>query len=175
MAAVVAILGASGIWWLVGKRDSSSTSVPTTTVRSTTAVTAYDSQLKELLPSGYGSNACQFIDPADYRSAIHGGVSHDSSPGGPVTARYSVFPIVTLNDQFREIFRMTSSGCRVQAAVPTSPVSVDDSSTPDQVAGQLACGVYNNNARNITWTARRSCCSVMCRAKRTSTRCTDGG
>jgi len=153
VAAVVAIvLGGVGIWWLVAKRDSSSTSMPTTTVRSTTAVTAYDSQLKELLPSGYGSNACQFIDPpiTEALSTVECGTN--SSPGGPVTARYSLFPDrVTLNDQFREIIKDDEQWVPCPGGGADSPIMWSNSSTPDQVAGQLACGVYKNNA-NIAWT-----------------------
>ena len=151
VAAVVAIvLGGVGIWWLVAKRDSSSTSMPTTTVRSTTAVTAYDSQLKELLPSGYDSTACGFVDPPIAQALSTVECDKNSSAGGPVTARYSLFPDrVTLNDQFREIVKDDEQWVPCPGGALDSPTMWTNSS--GQVAGELACGIYGNEP-NIAWT-----------------------
>jgi serine/threonine kinase PknH len=151
VAAVVAIvLGGVGIWWLVAKRDSSSTSMPTTTVRSTTAVTAYDSQLKELLPSGYDSTACGFVDPPIAQALSTVECGRNSSAGGPVTARYSLFPDrVTLNDQFREIVKDDEQWVPCPGGALDSPTMWRNSS--DQLAGELACGIYDNEP-NIAWT-----------------------
>jgi serine/threonine protein kinase len=143
VAAVIAVaLGGVGIWFVV-KPHFSSTSMPTTTTRTTTAVTAYDSQLLGLLPSGYSPSACEVKDPiADALSTWE--CDQNSSPGGPVTARYSLFPDrVTLNNQFRELVKYDEQWVQCPGSDKDSPIMWAE--------GQVACGIYNNNA-NIAWT-----------------------
>lgn len=148
VAAVVAIVaGGVGIW-LSAKPHSSSTSSPTATRRAT-AATTYDSQLKDLLPAGYDGAACGFLDPPIAQALSTMECDKNSSPAGPVTARYSLFPDrVSLNDQFREIVKYA------QQWVPCpgdkdSPTSWNNPSNGE--SGQVACGIYNNRP-NIAWT-----------------------
>ena len=168
-----------GAWEFGGRwpsGDSSSMSMPTTTVRSTTAVTAYDSQLKEPAAQRLRQHRVRICRSAHRPSAIHGGVRQELQRGWPSDgALLSVSRSRHAERPVPEIIKDDEQWVPCPGGGADSPIMWSNSSTPDQVAGQLACGVYNNNA-NIAWTDESACCcSVMCRAKRTSTRCTDGG
>ena len=101
------------------------------------------------MPVGYDGAACGFLDPPIAQALSTMECNKNSSSGGPVTARYSLFPDrVSLNNQFREIVKYP------QQWVPCpgdkdSPISWNNPSSGE--SGQVACGIYNNRP-NIAWT-----------------------
>ena len=158
---VVLVLAGLGIW--LGTRDDSppvadggesSTTSRTTTTRTTTTTTAndYEAKLRTLVPTGYASNACQAVIPPAPDALATMDCGQSSVPGGPKTARYSVFPdLATLNGQFSGTIKEDNPLFACPSNSAPSPTTWHTNATPDKAEGQIACGLYNNGP-DLVWT-----------------------
>jgi serine/threonine kinase PknH len=174
-AAAIALvgLGGFGVWLVVKPSSSTPQSMPTmsttasmTTTRTTsstpattggtTATTggtaADDSRLLNLLPSGFASNVCQPVHPPVTDALATVDCDQNSSPGGPASSRYSLFAdLDTLNKHYQQSIKADSQLVQCPGSGVDSPTTWHYKSTPDVVAGQVACGTYQNNP-DVTWT-----------------------
>ncbi|WP_231750824.1 hypothetical protein [Mycobacterium sp. NAZ190054] len=74
------------------------------------------------------------------------------TPGGPAFTRYSLFgDKATLDAAFEQAVRVNSELLECPGSGVESPSTWHYTETPDQVAGQIACGTYNDNA-DVVWT-----------------------
>jgi serine/threonine-protein kinase len=164
----VLILGALGIWWLV-KPDGSSSAGPTTTASSetseptettrrtprTTTTTessqSFDSKLMALLPAGYDNDACQAVHPPAPGALATVDCTVPSTPGGPANARYSVFADQqTLDAHFDGAVKENSELFRCPGSDLDSPTTWHYNASPEDVAGQIACGTYDGGP-DLVW------------------------
>ncbi|MGH3677528.1 MAG: serine/threonine-protein kinase [Mycobacterium sp.] len=155
-AVVALVLGALGIWWAVKSDDSSSqgmtTTEETTTTRAPRTTDSLDSRLLVLLPSGYDRDACEPADTPAPGALATVDCTESSIPGGPTIARYSLFADrKTLDEHFTQAVEQNSVLVKCPGSDLDSPTTWHYKATPDQVAGQIACGTYNNN-QDVTWT-----------------------
>lgn len=173
-AAVFAVvLGALGIWWLVKPDDSSSTPVagptstsspqtttrsrePTRRTRTTTAppppTANYDDQLMALLSGGHDSSNCQPISPPAGAALATVDCGPATTPGGPESTRYSLFgDQAALDAAFDGAVEVNSELLQCPGSGIDSPTTWHYNDTPDEVAGQIACGTYNDNP-DVVWT-----------------------
>ena len=173
-AAVFAVvLGALGIWWLVKPDDSSSTPVagptstsspqtttrsrePTRRTRTTTAppppTANYDDQLMALLSGGHDSSNCQPISPPAGAALATVDCGPATTPGGPASTRYSLFgDQAALDAAFDGAVEVNSELLQCPGSGIDSPTTWHYNDTPDEVAGQIACGTYNDNP-DVVWT-----------------------
>jgi serine/threonine protein kinase len=163
----VLILGALGIWWLVKPDESSSSGPATTTTASTTEQTrtttrsprtttttanqSQDSKLMALLPPGYGGDACKPVLPPSTGALATVDCGLPSTPGGPASARYSLFADqATLDSHFQDGLKAYDTMQKCPGSDVDSPTTWHYNSTPDQVAGQVACGMYKGNG-DVFW------------------------
>jgi serine/threonine kinase PknH len=169
-ALFVLVLGALGIWWLVGD-SSSDTSATTTsatetettetteTTRRTTRTTtpppdpeSFDAKLLAMLPRGYDDDACQALHPPATSALATVDCGAASPIGGPASARYSLFADQpTLDRHFDESIAQNSELLPCPGSGADSPTTWHYTATPDKVEGRIACGTYNNNA-DVVWT-----------------------
>ena len=164
----VLILGALGIWWLVKPDDSLSagptistnpeTSEPTETTRRTPRTTmttqssqSFDSKLMALLPAGYDNDACKAAHPPAPGALATVDCTVPSTPGGPENARYSLFADQqTLDAHFDGAIKENSELFRCPGSDLDSPTTWHYNATPEDVAGQIACGTYNGGP-DLVW------------------------
>lgn len=168
---VVAVSGL-GIWWMLKPDDSaprpmatptSSPSEPTTSsepprrTRTTTAAPppptdSYDSQLMALLSAGHDSSNCEPISPPAGTALATVDCGPATTPGGPQSTRYSLFGDPSALDAgFGEAVRVNSELLECPGSGVDSPTTWHYTETPDQVAGQIACGTYNDRP-DVVWT-----------------------
>jgi serine/threonine kinase PknH len=167
-AVFVVVLGAFGVWWVLKSDDSSSRSVATstsstreTTTRSrpprTTASPppeseAFDAKLFAALPASYDDGACTAAHPPATGALATVDCTQANVPTGPMVARYSLFADqATLDDHFKEAIAQNSELVRCPGSDLDSPTAWFYNANPDDLAGQVACGVYDGN-QDVTWT-----------------------
>lgn len=170
-AVFVVVLSALGIWWIVKPDDSTPgpvatrTSAPSETTRSpeptrrtrtTTAAPpqteSYDAQLMALLSAGHDSSNCEPISPPAQGTLATVDCGPASTPGGPQSTRYSLFSDVSaLSAGFDAAVEVNSELLQCPGSGLESPTTWHYTDTPDQVAGQVACGTYNDSP-DVVWT-----------------------
>ncbi len=160
----VVVLGALGAWWAFNVDDSSSQGMPTTTTtRETTTSRAprttatenpdsFNSKLLALLPRGYDSGACEPIHPPATGALATVDCGETKLPTGPTVARYSLFADqATLDEHFKDAITQNSEVVKCPGSDVDSPTAWHYNANPEEVAGQIACGTFNDNP-DVTWT-----------------------
>ena len=166
-AAALAAAGLIGlITWSLNRDDSGqniSATTHSTAVEPSPSVTdatpsptlvapsAPQEQVLRLLPAGYPEKACtsESAVPLGALGAVTCGVNTD--PGGPRSARYTLLAdLPALQDQFTEITSTTRQ--QICPGNIQSPGPWRHNATPDQVAGQLYCGLRDDGTPIIAWT-----------------------
>lgn len=167
----VAVLGALGIWWLVKPDDSATgpvatpTSTPSETTRSreptrrtrtTTSepprIESFDAQLMSLLSAGHDSSNCEPISPPASTSLATVDCGPATTPGGPLSTRYLLFADqAALEAGFDGAVEVNSELLQCPGSDVDSPTTWHYTETPDQVAGMIACGIYNDRP-DLVWT-----------------------
>ena len=168
-AVFVVVLGAFGVWWVVKKDDSPNRSVATsssnssaraTTTRSrpsrTTApppdTESFDAKLFAVLPGSYDEGACEAAHPPATGALATVDCNQTNVPTGPTVARYSLFADqATLDQHFSEAIAQNSELVKCPGSDLDSPTEWFYNANPDDVAGKVACGVYDGN-QDVTWT-----------------------
>lgn len=171
-AVVVLALAAVGIWLVVKPDDSNSGSVasstrtsaaettrsrePTQRTRTTTTpppqTESYDQQLMALLSKGHDSSNCQPVTPPAASALATVDCTQTTMPNGPAFTRYSLFgDKATLDAAFQEGIQVNSELLECPGSGIESPTTWHYTDTPDVVAGQIACGTYNDNP-DVVWT-----------------------
>ncbi|BBY31453.1 serine/threonine-protein kinase [Mycolicibacterium sediminis] len=113
---------------------------------------SFGSTLMALVPSGYPDSVCEVTSPpvTGALATVDCGVS--TQPGGPQTARYSLFATLDqLTQAFNESIASNDELFRCPSAELDSPAEWNYKRSPDVVAGQVACGTYQGNA-DVMWT-----------------------
>jgi len=168
-AVFVLVLGALGIWFLVKPDDSSSTATPTTTSATATEPTettrrtprttaptvapdSFDAKLLGLLPRGYDEGVCQPSHPPVPGALATVDCGAASPIGSAKSARYSLFADQALLDTaFDATIAPYAPLLRCPASDLDSPTTWHYTDTPDQIAGRIACGTYQDKP-GVTWT-----------------------
>ncbi|VEG57410.1 protein kinase [Mycolicibacterium aurum] len=171
-AVIVLALVAVGIWLVVKPGDSTSGPVassptssaaettpsrePTRRTRTSTAppppTESYDQQLMALLSAGHDSSNCQPVSPPAASALATVDCSQTTMPNGPAFTRYSLFgDQAALDAAFQEAIGVNSELLQCPASGIDSPTTWHYTETPDEVAGQIACGTYNDNP-DVVWT-----------------------
>lgn len=167
-AVFVLVLGAVGGWLLLRNDDSSNRSVasststtdePTTTrsrpSRTTTPPPnpdSFDSKLFAALPKSYDDGACEAVHPPATGALATVDCGETNVPTGPKIARYSLFADQTTLDQhFQDAIAQNSELLNCPGSDLSSPTQWYYNANPDDLAGQVACGVYDGN-QDVTWT-----------------------
>ena len=172
-AAVIVIAAAAvGIWLVVKPDDSSSDPVagrtstsaaPTTTSREPTRRTrtttsppppteSYDQQLMALLSTGHDSSNCQPVTPPAASALATVDCTQTTQATGPAFTRYSLFGDKdALDTAFQDSIGVNSELVQCPGSGIDSPTTWHYTDTPDAVAGQIACGTYNDNP-DLVWT-----------------------
>jgi serine/threonine-protein kinase len=139
------------------KRTSTEREKPSTT-RTTPRTTdsgdpsGFDAQLMALIPAAYPTTVCEKAVPPASGALATVDCRQSTQPGGPAAARYSIFANKdTLDQQFDSSIKEDEELLRCPAADGDSPTTWHYKSTPDTVAGSIACGTYQGNA-DIVWT-----------------------
>jgi serine/threonine kinase PknH len=157
---VVAVAAAAGNW--LALKPSSSAPVanqPRAGARKTAPPSSpapSDTQARplRLVPPGYAAGACTSAT-AESGSIWTAAVAmvtcgQNSQPGAPSRAARGLFPTPgTLKKAFKDdIANVSLVNCQGEGA---SPVSWHYDQTPNDMAGMIACGNYNNHP-NVIWT-----------------------
>jgi serine/threonine-protein kinase len=131
-------------------------STPTRT-RTTTEPTpiedpdSFQAKLMALIPSGYPTSVCEAASPPSPGALATIDCQKSVQPGGPEAARYSIFAD---KDQlilhFNESLKEDDEVLRCPGADADSPIDWNFKASPDEVAGQVACGTYKGNA-DVLW------------------------
>jgi serine/threonine-protein kinase len=171
-AVLLLALAAVGIWLVVKSDDSTSGTVasgtrssaaettrsrePTRRTRTSTAPPAptesYDQQLMALLSRGHDTSNCEPVSPPAASALASVDCTQTTMPNGPAFTRYSLFgDKATLDAAFQEAIRVNSELLQCPASGVDSPTAWHYTDTPDEVAGQIACGTYNDNP-DVVWT-----------------------
>ena len=170
-AVFVVALGAFGIWWLVKPDDSAPgpvatrTSAPSETTRSreptrrtrtTTAApprtASFDAQLMALLSTGHDSSNCEPISETAGTALATVDCGPATTAEGPKSTRYSLFADqAALEAGFDGAVEVNSELLPCPGSGTDSPTTWHYTETPDQVAGLIACGIYNDRP-DVVWT-----------------------
>ena len=169
-AVFVLVLGALGVWWILKKDDSSTTSVAssTSTTRETATTTksrpprtttptipnsdSFEAQLFAVLPASYDDGACEAAHPPAPGALATIDCGAANVPTGPQIARYSLFADQGALDQhFSDAIAQNSELVKCPGSDLDSPTAWFYNANPDDLAGQVACGVYEGN-QDVTWT-----------------------
>ncbi|MBX7433545.1 serine/threonine protein kinase [Mycobacterium sp. Y57] len=171
-AVFVVVLGGLGVWWLVkpdntasGPVTSSATSTTTTTSREpeptrrtrTTTTTpppdeSFNDQLMGSLSIGHDSSNCAPVNPPAGAALATVDCDQTTMPGGPANTRYSLFgDQQTLDENFDGAIEVNDELLECPGSGIESPTTWHYTETPDQVAGQIACGTYEGRA-DLVWT-----------------------
>lgn len=167
---LVLVLAAIGIFFLVKDDDkkagptmptASTSKTPersTTRTRTTTEPTptenpdSFQAKLMALIPDGYPTSVCEAASPPSPGALATIDCQKSVQPGGPEAARYSIFAD---KDQlilhFNESLKENDEVLRCPGADSDSPIDWNFKASPDEVAGQVACGTYQGNA-DVMWT-----------------------
>lgn len=108
-------------------------------------------QVLRLLPVGYPDKACtpEGAVPRGALGAVTCGLNTD--PGGPRAGRYTLLAdLPALQEQFTAITSTTRQ--QICPGNIQSPGPWRHNATPDQVAGQLYCGIRDDGTPLIAWT-----------------------
>ncbi|OBF03593.1 serine/threonine protein kinase [Mycobacterium sp. ACS4054] len=157
-AAVVAVaaVGAVGIWLALkpsGQRHAKAT-VAKTPPPSSAAPNDQQARLISLLPPGYLAGTCTPATPESGSIWVHAVAmvtcGQNTQPGGPSRATYGLFATPdrlkkAFNDDIANVSLVNCPG------EGRSPVSWHYDQTPNDMAGLIACGTYNNHP-NVIWT-----------------------
>jgi len=171
-AAVFAVVvGALGIWWLVKPDDSAPgpvatrTSTPSETTRSreptrrprTTApaprrTQSLDAELMALLSEGHDSSNCEPVSAPAGNAVATVDCGPATTPGGPRSTRYSLFADqAALEAGFEGAVEVNSELLECPGSGIDSPTTWHYTETPDEIAGLIACGTYNDRP-DLVWT-----------------------
>ncbi|OBG56986.1 MULTISPECIES: serine/threonine-protein kinase [unclassified Mycobacterium] len=157
-AAVVAVVAvcAVGIWLALkpsGQRHAKAT-VAKTPPPSSAAPDDQQARLISLLPPGYLAGTCTPATPESGSIWVHAVAmvtcGQNTQPGGPSHATYGLFATPNkLKKAFNDdIANVNLVNCPGEGR---SPVSWHYDQTPNDMAGLIACGSYNNHP-NVIWT-----------------------
>lgn len=158
-AVVVVAVAGIGIWLAMKPSSTPASSKPKassgkTAPPATPAPSDAEARLLSLLPPGYVAGTCTPATP-DSDSIWMPAVAlvtcgPNTQPGGPSKATYGLFPnTATLKKAFKDdIANVSLVNCPGEG---TSPVSWHYDQTPNDMAGMIACGTYNNHP-NVIWT-----------------------
>ena len=158
---VVAAVAGAGIWLALkpsepaaapahnqGRAGGGKTAPPSSPAPSDT-----QARLLSLVPPGYVAGACTAAT-AESGSIWTAAVAmvtcgQNNQPGGPSKASYGLFPTsAALKKAFKDdIANVSLVNCPGEGA---SPVSWHYDQTPNDSAGMIACGTYNNHP-NVIW------------------------
>jgi len=170
-AVFVVVLSALGIWWLVKPDDSATGPVatspstplqttrsrePTRRTRTTTAPAPqtenFDAQLMALLSAGHDSSNCEPISPPAATALATVDCGPATTPGGPLSTRYSLFADqAALDAGFDQAIKVNSELVECPGSGTGSPTTWHYTETPGQIEGQIACGTYKNSP-DVVWT-----------------------
>jgi hypothetical protein len=104
------------------------------------------------LPASYDDGACTAAHPPATGALATIDCAQANVPTGPMLARYSLFADQTTLDQhFQDAIAQNSELVRCPGSDLDSPTAWFYNANPDDVAGQVACGVYEGN-QDVTWT-----------------------
>ncbi|OBH93902.1 serine/threonine-protein kinase [Mycobacterium scrofulaceum] len=154
--AVVVALCAVGIWLALqpsGQRHAKSTPAKTPPP-SSVAPNDDQARLISLLPPGYLAGTCTPATPESGSIWVHAVAmvtcGQNTQPGGPSHATYGLFATPNkLKKAFNDdIANVNLVNCPGEGR---SPVSWHYDQTPNDMAGLIACGTYNNHP-NVIWT-----------------------
>lgn len=155
-AVAVVAVGAVGIWLALkptGQRHAKAT-VAKTPPPSSAAPNDQQARLISLLPPGYLAGTCTPATPESGSIWVHAVAmvtcGPNSQPGGPSRATYGLFATPErLKKAFTDdIANVSLVNCPGEGR---SPVSWHYDQTPNDMAGLIACGTYNNHP-NVIWT-----------------------
>lgn len=164
----VLVLGAVGVWLVLKKEESStqtsaSSTSSTTRTRETTAtrtprttpsenLASSDAKLLAAIPASYDDGACQPVHPPATGALATVDCTEANVPTGAKAARYSLFADqATLDAHFKDAIAQNSALLKCPGQDLDSPTAWHYNATPDQMAGQVACGTYEGNP-DVTWT-----------------------
>jgi serine/threonine-protein kinase len=155
-AVVAAVIGAVAIW-LVLKPTSEShpqASVGKTPPSATPAPSDEEARLMSLLPPGYVAGTCVPDIPESGTIWVQAQAvvtcGSNSQAGGPSHATYALFASPdrlkrAFNDDIADVALVKCPGEK------RSPTTWHNDETPNDTAGMIACGTYNNHP-NVGWT-----------------------
>ncbi|HEY9265095.1 MAG TPA: serine/threonine protein kinase, partial [Mycobacterium sp.] len=113
---------------------------------------SYDAQLMAQLSGGHDSSNCKPISPPAGTALATVDCGPATTPGGPQSTRYSLFDDqAALDAGFDEAVRVNSELLQCPGSGVESPTTWHYTEAPDQVAGNIACGTYNDNP-DVVWT-----------------------
>lgn len=171
-AVIVIALVVAGIWLVMRPDDASSTTVATRTSTSAAETTrsreptrrsrtstappppteSYDDQLMALLSGGHDGSNCQPVSPPAGTALATVDCTQTTMPNGPAFTRYSLYDDQELlDDAFQESIQVNSELVQCPDSGIESPTTWHYTETPDAVAGQIACGTFNENP-DLVWT-----------------------
>jgi len=108
-------------------------------------------QIFAVLPTNYPQTACESVTPAAPGALATVDCGKSTVPGGPNLARYSLFPsLQALNTAFDNSVKANDELLPCPGNTDSAPTPWNYTNTPDEDAGQVACGTYNGNA-DVTW------------------------
>ena len=109
-------------------------------------------KLMDLIPSGYPTSVCEVTDKPFSGALVTIDCKKSVQPDGPDSARYSLFATQDqLKQSFDSMLGEYNEIVRCPGSEVVSPIDWFYKSTPDDVAGQVACGFYEGRA-DIQWT-----------------------
>ncbi|OBF75341.1 serine/threonine protein kinase [Mycobacterium sp. 852002-51613_SCH5001154] len=155
-AVVVVAVCAVGLWLILkpaGQRHAKAT-VAKTPPPSSAAPNDDQARLISLLPPGYLAGTCTPATPESGSIWVHAVAmvtcGQNTQPGGPSHATYGLFATPDpLKRAFEnDIANVSLVNCPGEGR---SPVSWHYDQTPNDMAGLIACGTYNNHP-NVIWT-----------------------
>ena len=104
------------------------------------------------MPAGYDDGACEPVNPPSTGALATVDCGETNLSTGPKAARYSLFADqATLDQHFRDAIAENSELVKCPGSDLDSPTAWHYNATPDQPAGQVACGTYNGSP-DVTWT-----------------------
>lgn len=165
----VLLLGAVGTFFLVTSRDNASGPMstssskrptaerdttsrrPRTSTTEPTKTNSFNTQLMEFIPVDYPSSACEPATEVAMGTLATVTCGPSTQPGGPEHTIYSLYADESaLNQRFNEYMGMNEETLRCPGANLDSPINWNYKSSPEVVAGQVACGTYSGKA-DVTW------------------------
>jgi serine/threonine-protein kinase len=134
------------------ERSSPTRTKPTSTAaRPTDDPSSFVGQIFAVLPTNYPQTACESVTPAAPGALATVDCGKSTVPGGPNLARYSLFPsLQALNTAFDNSVKANDELLPCPGNTDSAPTPWNYTNTPDEDAGQVACGTYNGNA-DVTW------------------------
>ena len=104
------------------------------------------------MPLDYDNGICEAAHPPATGALATVDCGKTNDPNGPAVARYSLFADqAALDAHFTDAIGLNSELVKCPGDELDSPKGWNYANTPDQQAGQVACGTYDGNA-DVTWT-----------------------